>query len=139
MIDAHADALPLCRTMERTRNTVRQQRNHLKVWLDRGISGADNVGAGHIRWSKIAKGLTGRLGEFTAGYAGKAEDGKHHVLIVELASGMPATGFITAEGRCLEPRIAFTNKAKLRQEMAAALRTFGGATALSNALLIAAP
>jgi hypothetical protein len=49
VLDAHAGALPLCRTMERTRNTVLQQRQHLRTWLDRGAIGPGNMGAGHIR------------------------------------------------------------------------------------------
>ncbi|MFD2502587.1 hypothetical protein ACFSTI_32200 [Rhizorhabdus histidinilytica] len=71
LLDAHAAALPLCRTMERTRNTALQQRTHFRIWLDRGFLAGQTVGAGHIRWGKAVNGLTGRLGEFTARYAGK--------------------------------------------------------------------
>lgn len=130
VFDAHASALPLCRTMERTRNTILQQRAHLRTWLDRAATGDGNVGAGHIRWSKLAKGLSGKLGEFSVRYIGKAEDGRGHVILVE-TSGTPATGFVTADGRPLDPRISFGNKAHMRQEMATALRAFGGATPLA--------
>ncbi|VWX51046.1 hypothetical protein [Novosphingobium sp. 9U] len=58
VIDAHARALPLCRAMERTRNTALQQRQHLRLWLGRGVAPGENVGAGHIRWGKRAKGLS---------------------------------------------------------------------------------
>src|SRR3546814_16912208 len=37
LLDAHAAALPLCRTMERTRNTALQQRTHFRIWLERGV------------------------------------------------------------------------------------------------------
>lgn len=130
VIDAHASALPLCRTMERTRNTVLQQRQHLRIWLDRAATGAGNVSAGHIRWSKLAQGISGKLGEFAVRYGGKAMDGRGHVIIVETAAGAPATGFVTADGHLLDPRITFGSKARMRQEMAGALRSFGGATQL---------
>ncbi|MGC7532595.1 hypothetical protein ACPWML_26610, partial [Pandoraea pneumonica] len=65
-LDAIAGALPLCRTMERTRNTRLQQRAHLRIWLDRGYAADGNMAAGHIRWSKVIQGLSGKLGEFTA-------------------------------------------------------------------------
>ena len=131
VIDAHASALPLCRTMERTRNTVLQQRQHLRTWLDRAATGPGNVGAGHIRWSKLAQGLTGKLGEFTVRYSGKAVEGRGHIIVVETTTGTPATGYVTADGRLLDPHISFGNKARMRQEMAAALRSFGGATQLA--------
>lgn len=66
VVDAVAGVLPLCRTMERTRNTPLQQRAHFRIWVDRGRAADVNRGAGHIRWSKLAKGLSGKLGEFTA-------------------------------------------------------------------------
>lgn len=131
VIDAHASALPLCRSMERTRNTVLQQRQHLKTWLDRAATGSGNVGAGHIRWSKLAQGLSGKLGEITVRYAGKAVEERGHIIVVETTTGTPATGYVTADGRPLDPRISFGNKARMRQEMAAALRSFGGATQLA--------
>ena len=137
VIDAHASALPLCRTMERTRNTILQQRAHLRTWLDRAATGDGNVGAGHIRWSKLAKGLSGKLGEFTVRYAGKALDGPGHIIVVE-TSGTPATGFVTADGRSLDPHITFGNKARMRQAMATALRAFGGATPLAPMLIATA-
>ena len=131
VIDAHSSALPLCRTMERTRNTVLQQRQHLRIWLDRAATSTGNVGAGHIRWSKLAQGLAGKLGEFTARYAGKAASGRGHTIVVETAPGVPARGYVTADGDTLDPHIAFGNKARMRQEMATALRAFGGATRLT--------
>lgn len=131
VIDAHASALPLCRSMERTRNTALQQRQHLKIWLDRAATGTGNVGAGHIRWSKLAQGLSGKLGEFTVRYAGKAVEERGHIIVVETSAGRPATGYVATDGRTLDPHISFGNKARLRQEMAAALRSFGGATQLA--------
>jgi len=137
VVDAHAAALPLCRTMERTRNTVLQQRAHLRTWLDRATTGDGNVGAGHIRWSKLAKGLSGKLGEFSVRYAGKAQDNPGHIIVVE-TSGTPALGFVTADGRPLNPHITFGNKSRMRQEMATALRAFGGATRLAPTLFATA-
>ncbi|KHL24309.1 hypothetical protein PK98_14440 [Croceibacterium mercuriale] len=131
VIDAHASALPLCRSMERTRNTVLQQRQHLKTWLDRAATGTGNVGAGHIRWSKLAQGLSGKLGEFTVRYGGKAVEDRRHIIVVETTTGTPATGYVTADGRPLDPRVSFGSKTRMRQEMAAALRSFGGATQLA--------
>ncbi|WP_085811287.1 hypothetical protein [Sphingomonas sp. TZW2008] len=136
IIDAAASVLPLCRTMERTRNTPLQQRAHLRTWLGRGFSGDLNIGAGHIRWSKVTKGLTGKLGEFTARYAGRAEGGGH-LIVIETAPGTLAAGFVRADGSPLDPTIAFSNKAKLREAMAAALRAFGGATPSYGSLLAA--
>lgn len=136
IIDAAASVLPLCRTMERTRNTPLQQRTHLRTWLARGFSGDLNIGAGHIRWGKVTKGLTGKLGEFTARYAGRAEGGGH-LIVIEIAPGTPAVGFVRADGFPLDPTIAVSNKAKLRDEMAAALRAFGGATPSFGSLLAA--
>lgn len=137
VVDAHAAALPLCRTMERTRNTILQQRAHLRTWLDRATTGDGNVGAGHIRWSKLAKGLSGKLGGFTVRYAGKAQDNPGHIIVVE-TSGTPAFGFVTADGRPLNPHITFGNKSRMRQEMATALRAFGGATRLAPTLFATA-
>ena len=131
ILDAAADALPLCRTMERTRNTPLQQRAHLRCWLDRGFAGADNVGAGHIRWGKAIKGLTGKLGEFTARYAGPAPT-RGHLIRVEIEGGRPASGFATSAGAPLPFEITVPNKSHLRRDMAAALRSFGGATRLMD-------
>jgi hypothetical protein len=131
IVDAAVSALPLCRSMERTRNTERQQRQHLRIWLGRGIMSGANLGAGHIRWSKIAKGLTGKLGEFTARYAGRAATGRGHRLRIEFADGQPATGFVTADGRLLDPEVPFSNKSRMREEMTVALRLFASATRLT--------
>ena len=129
VIDAFADALPLCRRMERTRNTPLQQRAHLRTWLDRGIAVGAVRGAGHIRWGKLAKGLTGKLGEFTARYGGKVPPRGHRILI-ELADGQPADGYAAVDGKPLAHQIIITNKSRLRDEMTNALRAFGGATRL---------
>lgn len=120
-----------------TRHTILQQRAHLRTWLDRATTGDGNVGAGHIRWSKLAKGLSGKLGEFTVRYAGKAQDSPGHIIVVE-TSGTPAFGFVTADGRPLNPHITFGNKSRMRQEMATALRAFGGATRLAPTLFATA-
>lgn len=132
LLDAHAAALPLCRTMERTRNTVLQQRAHLRTWLERGLSPGANLGAGHIRWGKAVKGLTGKLGEFTARYAGRQAGGGHRV-VIETADGQPAAGYVTARGEPLLPEAVIGNRAHLRKEMAARLRAFGAATRLAVA------
>ncbi|MET3436042.1 hypothetical protein [Sphingomonas sp. 1185] len=132
IIDAHAAILPLCRIMERTRNTPLQQRAHCRTWLARGCNAGENVGAGHIRWSKVIQGLTGRLGEFTARYGGKVEPRGHRILI-EIAPGVPAVGYVTAAGIALAPEIVISNKARMRIEMARALRAFGAATRLAIA------
>src|SRR3546814_4410879 len=81
--------------MERTRNTALQQRTHFRIWLDRGFLAGQTVGAGHIRWGKAVNGLTGRLGEFTARYAGKLPP-RGHRIVIETADGKPAAGFVTA-------------------------------------------
>ncbi|CCW17306.1 hypothetical protein EBBID32_16450 [Sphingobium indicum BiD32] len=134
LLDAHVGALPLCRTMERTRNTVLQQRTHFRIWLDRGLAVGESLGAGHIRWGKAAKGLTGKLGEFTARYAGKLPAGGHRI-IIEMQDGVPAQGYVTARGEPLSPETVIGNRSHLRKEMAARLRAFGGATRLSAARL----
>ena len=131
VVDAVADVLPLCRTMERTRNTPLQQRAHFRTWVERGRAGDANLGAGHIRWSKLAKGLSGKLGEFTA-RAGASQPGQGHSILIELPDGAPAAGFVSADGRPLDPQITFGNKAKMRQQMALALRSFTGATRLAT-------
>ena len=130
LLDAHASALPLCRTMERTRNTVLQQRGHFRIWLDRGLVAGESLGAGHIRWGKATKGLTGKLGEFTARYAGKQAGGGHRI-IVETPDGRPATGYVTVQGEPLPPETVIGNRAHLRKAMAVRLRAFGGATRLT--------
>ena len=130
VLDALADALPICRTMERTRNTPLQQRAHLATWLERGLLPGENVGAGHIRWSKRSKGLIGKLGEFCVRYAGPAS-GKGHVLSICTEDGALAHGFVTSNQVALNPQITFGNKAHMRSEMARALRAFGGATRLA--------
>lgn len=131
LLDAHAAALPLCRTMERTRNTVLQQRAHFRIWLDRGLCAGESVGAGHIRCGKAVKGLTGRLGEFTARYAGKLPAGGHRI-VVEIGGGHPALGYVSAQGQPLDPEFVISNRAHLRKAMAAPLRAFGGATQLAG-------
>jgi hypothetical protein len=132
-VDAHAKLLPLCRVMERTCNSLIQQKAHFRIWLDRGVRSGETLGAGHIRWGKVAKGLTARLGEFTARYAGKAP-GRGHRIVVQLQNGEPAEGFVTVRGDRLQPEILITNQKHLRASMAASLRAFGGATRFSRAL-----
>ncbi|MBB5712814.1 hypothetical protein [Sphingomonas xinjiangensis] len=130
ILDLASDALPLARTQERTRNTLLQQRTHLRTWLARGRDAGANIGAGHIRWGKVTKGLTGKLAEFTVRYSGPAPS-RGHLIVVELLNGAPANGFVGSDGHVLDPAIVISNKARLRQEMARALRTFGGATRLA--------
>ena len=130
VVDAFGAALPLCRTMERTRNSLLLQRSQLRCWLDRGRVGERNTGAGHIRWGKAIKGLVGKLGEFTARHAGPAP-GRGHLIRVEVGFGALALGYVTATGAALAPEVVASNKANLRRDMAAALRAFGGATRLA--------
>lgn len=130
LLDAHAGALPLCRTMERTRNTALQQRAHFRTWLDRGLRAGETIGAGHIRWGKAIKGLTGRLGEFTARYAGKRPT-RGHRIVIETEDGKPAEGFFSATGEPLACETVISSRAQLRSAMAARLRAFGGATRLA--------
>ena len=130
--DLHAAALPLCRTMERTRNTVLQQRAHFNVWLDRGLMAGESLGTGHIRWGKAVKGLTGKLGEFTARYAGK-QPGGGHCIVIQTPDGLPAAGYVSTQGEPLSPETIISNRAHLRKAMAARLRAFGGATRLTAA------
>lgn len=126
MLDRHASALPLCRTMERTRNSALQQRQKVQLWLDRGRCLGDTRASGHIRWGKAIAGLTGRLGEFTACYAGPARP-KGHRIVIEREGGAPATGLADALGARLDPERIISNKSHLRKEMAAMLRTFAAA------------
>lgn len=132
IVDAFASALPLCANMERTQNSLLQQRAHLRCWLDRGYGGDANVGAGHIRWGKAIKGLTGKLGEFTARHVGPAPK-RGHLILIEAEGGALARGYATSTGEPLAPEIIVSNKTNIRREMAAALRAFGGATRLMNA------
>jgi len=118
--------------MERSRNSLLQQRSHLRCWLDRGYDGTDNLGAGHIRWGKAIKGLTGKLGEFTARHVGPAPR-RGHLIRIEAEDGVPAVGYATSTGDRLAPEIIVFNKTNIRREMAAALRAFGGATRLMDA------
>lgn len=133
LLDTIAHVLPLCRTMERTRNTKLQQRTHLRTWLDRGYGSDENVAAGHIRWSKAIKGLSGKLGEFTASHAGAAASGGHLIRVFD-ASGNLAAGYATAEGTTLHPEVIVSSKAKLRSEIAVTLRAFAAATALMGTM-----
>lgn len=126
VLDAHAAALPTCRNQERTRNTPLQVKAHAKLWMDRGREAGSNVGAGHIRWSKATNGLTAKLGELTARYQGPAP-GKGHLVSIE-QGGTLAHGFTGPAGDLLDPTIVVGSKARLRDEMARALRLFGGAT-----------
>ena len=130
VIDAFAATLPLCRTMERTRNSLLLQRSQLQCWIDRGRSDESNTGAGHIRWGKAIKGLVGKLGEITVRHVGPAP-GRGHLVRVEIGPGSLATGYVTPTGDLLEPELVVSNKANLRREMAAALRAFCGATRLT--------
>ena len=130
IVDAFAIALPLVRTMERTRNSFLLQRSQLRCWLARGLGDDRNSGAGHIRWGKAIKGLVGKLGEFTVRQAGPAP-ARGHMIRVELASGELACGYVTASGDALVPEIIISNKAQLRRAMELALRAFGGATTLA--------
>ena len=130
LLDTHRSALPLCRTMERTRNTILQQRAHFRLWLARGLQDGQTLGAGHIRWGKAVKGLTGKLGEFTSRYGGKAPTGGHRI-VIELPCGSPALGYETSRGEPLSPEIVIGNRAHMRKAMAAHLRAFAGATRLT--------
>ena len=133
LIDRVSDALPLCRAMERTRNTRLQQRAHLRTWLDRGHGPDANMAAGHIRWSKVIHGLRGSLGEFSARHVGPAPGGGH-LIRVETNTGVLATGYARADGSPLPPEIFVSSKARLRPTIATTLRTFGAATALMATL-----
>src|SRR3546814_6976019 len=87
-----------------------------RTWIGRGIAAGQSVGAGHIRWGKAIKGLTGRLGEFTARYTGKVP-GRGHRIIVEVAASAPASGYATATGEPLEWEWFISNRAQLRAAM----------------------
>lgn len=130
VLDAHAAALPTCRNRERTRNTPLQVKSHVKLWMGRGREAGRNVGAGHIRWSKATKGLTAKLGDLTARYQGPAP-GKGHLVSIEQCGAL-AHGFTSSNGDLLDPTIVVGSKARLRDEMARALRLFGGATRFAS-------
>lgn len=126
VVDARAHILPVCRTMERTRNSALQQRAQFRLWLSRGRAHGDQFAGGHIRWGKMVVGLTGRLGEFTARYGGPAQPRGHRILI-EDASGGLADGYFAPNGARLDPELIIGNKAHLRQVMAGQLRQFAAA------------
>lgn len=128
-LDADADILPLARTMERTRNSVLQQRAQFRLWLARGRAPGDQFAGGHIRWSKMAGGLSGRLGDFTARYAGPARP-RGHRIVVDDASGGLALGYRTPLGRELQPEIVIGNKAHARTAMADLLRQYAASLRL---------
>jgi hypothetical protein len=128
LLDGIAGALPLTRTMERTRNTRLQQRSHLRIWLARGRCDHETMAAGHIRWGKAITGLTGRLGEFTARHVGPAPHKGH--LIRVTTGDLTATGYAAPDGTPLAPEITVSSKAKLRPAIASTLRTFAAATPL---------
>jgi len=132
-LDEVASALPLCRTMERTRNTRLQQRTHLRVWLDRGYGSDGNMAAGHIRWSKAIHGLHGKLGEFTARHVGAAPS-RGHLIRVETISGALASGYAASDGTPLAPEFVVSSKAKIRASIATALRSFAASTPLMGTL-----
>lgn len=128
-LDADVDILPLARTMERTRNSVLQQRAQFRLWLARGRAPGDQFAAGHIRWSKMAAGLSGRLGDFTARYAGPARP-RGHRIVIEDASGELAHGYRTPFGEKLHPEIVIGNKAHARTAMADLLRLYAASLRL---------
>ena len=128
-LDADADILPLARTMERTRNSVLQQRAQFRLWLARGRAPDEQFAACHIRWSKMAAGLSGRLGDFTARYAGPASP-RGHRIVVEDASGDLARGYRTPVGQELHPEIVIGNKAHTRTAMADLLRQYAASLRL---------
>ncbi|MDF0545249.1 hypothetical protein PX699_23115 [Sphingobium sp. H39-3-25] len=129
-LDAEADILPLARTMERTRNSVLQQRAQFRLWLARGRAPGDQFAAGHIRWSKMAAGLSGRLGDFTARYAGPAQPRGHRIVVIEDRSGDLAHGYRTPFGEELHPEIVIGNKAHARTAMADLLRKYAASLRL---------
>lgn len=137
LLDTIAGALPLCRTMERTRNTRLQQRAHLRIWLDRGYGADENMAAGHIRWSKAINGLSGKLGEFTARHVGPAPN-RGHLIRVETAHGALAIGFAASDGSPLTPEIVVSNKTRVRSTIATTLRAFAASTPLMGALALRA-
>lgn len=133
IIDAHAAALSLCRNMERSRSTRLLQNAQFRTWLARGHEPGRPIAGGHIRWSKVAQGLSARLGEFTVRYTGKLPS-RGHRIIVETDDGRPATGYVTAQGDALAWEIMISNKSHLRSAMSSQLRAFGGAIRLAQCL-----
>lgn len=131
-LDSAARALPISRNRERAQNSLLQQRVHVRTWLERGVAEGENIGAGHIRWGKVAKGLRASLGEFTAVDRGSSRRGCHEIHVL-LADGTIADQFLDAAGQPLNPKIRFPNRSKLRYEMTRALRMFGGGTRLTLA------
>ena len=129
-VDAEADVLPLVRNMERTCNSALQQRAQFRIWLARGRAPGTQFAAGHIRWGKLAAGLSGRLGEFTVRYAGPAEP-RGHRIVVEDATGGLARGYRMPDGRTLDPEIVISNKARSREAMAGLLREFAASIRLA--------
>jgi len=77
----------------------------------------------------MAAGLSGRLGDFTARYAGPAQP-RGHRLIVEDASGGLALGYRTPLGRELRPEIVIGNEAHARTAMADLLRQYAASLRL---------
>ena len=126
VIEAHHRALPLCRHMAATSDQLIVHKTHLETWLARGVPTATSRGAGHIRWGRVHKGLTGKLAELTARYTGPVAP-KGHRIRVEIAGGDLAIGYIDPSGFSLDPEITVSSKAKIRAAMATALRAFGGA------------
>jgi hypothetical protein len=125
-LDAVASSIPLCRTMERVRNSAIQRRSQFRLWLGRGLAQGEVRASGHIRWGKVTQGLYGRLGEFTARYTGPHLP-RGHRIIVEVAPGLAATGYRSPAGRTLEPELIISNRARLRVEMTTLLRQFAAA------------
>ena len=74
-----------------------------------------------------------RVGEFSARHVGPAPGGGH-LIRVETAAGLLATGYASADGSPLCPEIVVSSKARLRSTIATTLRTFGAATALMGTL-----
>ncbi|KAJ8138772.1 hypothetical protein OY671_008015, partial [Metschnikowia pulcherrima] len=110
-----------------TCTSVLQQRAEFRSWRARGRAPGDQFAAGHIRWSKMAAGLSGRLGDFTARYAGPAQH-RGHRIIVEDASGGLAHGYRTPLGQELHPEIVIGNKAHARAAMADSSRQYAAST-----------
>ncbi|MHA3790550.1 hypothetical protein [Sphingomonas sp. YL-JM2C] len=125
-VDRQLARLPIARNMERTRNSAIQRRAQFRIWLARGRIPGMQAAAGHIRWGKVAAGLSGRLGEFTARYAGPAEPRGHRV-VIEDATGAPAFGYHSADGQSLMAEITISNKSHLRAAMTTQLRSFAAA------------
>lgn len=133
-LDQAAAVIPLAATCERAQNSLLQRRVHVRTWLSRGLSEGQNVGAGHIRWSKAAQGLKASLGEFMAVDCGSSGRGSHQIAVL-LADGSLAWDFVDAIGRQIDPVVRYSNRSQIRAEMEKALRTFGGATRLNVKML----